>query len=156
ALRLGRSQGRPGRRRDPGDDERGSEGTRDPHGTTRCPHDMNDSQTGHAIVKEGCTLAGPDRICSGTRTPPRGRGGAASLRLVAEMRPGDALLQVLERAKVVDDVPARVVEEDLAVLVAADGDQPLEVVPVLEEIVDGLRHAAPGDDRDLGPRGALR
>src|SRR5262249_2747979 len=103
-----------------------------------------------------CTLAGPDRICSGTRTPPRGRGGAASLRLVAEMRPGDALLQVLERAKVVDDVPARVVEEDLAVLVAADGDQPLEVVPVLEEIVDGLRHAAPGDDRDLGPRGALR
>src|SRR6516165_7531930 len=66
---------------------------------------------------------------------PLRRGG--SLRLVAEVGAGDAFLQVLEGAEVLDDVAARVVEEDLAVLVAADGDQPLEIVPVLEQIVDG-------------------
>src|SRR5215468_9200159 len=75
---------------------------------------------------------------------------------VAEVSPGDALLQVLERAQILDDVTARVVEEDLSVLVAADGDQPLEVVAVFEQVVDGLGDPAPGDDGHLRTRRTLR
>src|SRR5207249_6738402 len=74
----------------------------------------------------------------------------ALLRLVAEVGARDALLQVLERPEVFDDVAPGVVEEDLATLVPADGHEPLEVVPILEEVVDGLAHPAARDDRDLG------
>src|SRR5262249_27624226 len=77
------------------------------------------------------------------------------LRLVAEVCAGDPLLQVLEGAEVLDDVAAGVVEEDPAVLVAADRHQPLEVVAVLEEVVDGLADPPARDDRDLGSGGLL-
>src|SRR4029453_8530266 len=81
---------------------------------------------------------------------------APLLGLVAEVRPGDALLQVLECAEILDDVAARVVEEDLALLVAAAGAKPLEVVAILEQVVDGLGDAPPGNDGDLRARGPLR
>src|SRR5690242_8266672 len=71
------------------------------------------------------------------------------------MRAGDALFQVLERPEVLDDVAAGVVEEDLAVFVATDRHQPLEVVTILEQVVDGLADAPARDDRDLGTRGLL-
>src|SRR5215470_2921743 len=80
---------------------------------------------------------------------------APLLRLVAEVCARDPLLQVLERAEVFDDVAAGVVEEDLAVLVAPDRDQPFEIVAIFEEVVDRLADAAPRDDRDFGPRGLL-
>src|SRR5262249_54508854 len=82
--------------------------------------------------------------------------GETSVRLVPEVCPGDPLLQGLESPEGLDDVAARVVEENLPVLVSADRDQPLEIVAVLEQIVDGLRDAASGDDGDLRSRGPLR
>src|SRR5207245_3032438 len=77
-------------------------------------------------------------------------GRESLLRLVAEVGVRDALLQLLVRPECFDDVAARIVEEDLAALVPADRHEPLEVVAVLEEIVDGLADPAAGDDRDLG------
>src|SRR4029453_4376801 len=62
--------------------------------------------------------------------------------LVAEVSARDALLQVLERPEVLDDVAAGVVEEDLAVLVPADRHQPLEVIAILEQIVDEIGRAS--------------
>src|SRR5262249_17440408 len=81
--------------------------------------------------------------------------GAPSVRLVPEVRARDALLQVLERTQVLDDVAAGVVEEDLAVLVGPAGDQPPEVRAVLEQIVDGLRDATSRNDGDLRSRRPL-
>jgi hypothetical protein len=64
--------------------------------------------------------------------------------LVAEVGAHDSCLQIFKRAKVFDNIAAGVVEKKLAVLGAADGDDPLEIVPVFKEIVDGLGDARPG------------
>src|SRR5262249_14840540 len=110
-------------------------------------------RTGRSTLDDA--LRGSSRSARDPRRTSAPAGRERSLRLVAEVGAGDALLQILGGAEVLDDVAARVVEEDIAVLVAADGAQPLEIVPILEQIVDGLRDAAPGDDRDLGARGSL-
>ena len=59
--------------------------------------------------------------------------------------------KVLERAEILDDVAAGVIEEQLAVLRAADRDDPFEIVPVFKQIIDGLRHPAARDNRNLRP-----
>src|SRR5712691_7461774 len=61
----------------------------------------------------------------------------------------DARLQVLESAQVLNDIAAGIVEEQLAVLGAPHSDDPFEVVAILEQIVDGLRHATARNDRNL-------
>ena len=71
---------------------------------------------------------------------------------ISEVGPRDALLQILERSKVLDDIATGVVEEDLPVLVSADRHEPLELVTILEEIVDRLSNSPARDDRDLGLR----
>src|SRR5262245_3145287 len=84
-----------------------------------------------------------------------GRMRAALFGLFSKMGAGDAFLQILERAQVLDDVAAGIIEEDLAVLVAPYRDQPIELVAILEQVVDGLGDPAPRYDGDLGLEGLL-
>src|SRR5262245_46597936 len=102
-------------------------------------------------------------MCRRHRGDARGHKAAAAMRalrpkraaqralfgLFAEVRPSDAFFQVLERAEILDDVAAGVVEEDLAFLIATHGDQPVELVSVLEQVVDGLRNPSARYDGDL-------
>ncbi len=68
---------------------------------------------------------------------------------VAEVRAYDARLQVFQGAQILDDVTAGVIEEQLAILGAADRDYPFEIIPIFEQIVDGLRHSPTRNYRDL-------
>src|SRR4030095_475034 len=90
------------------------------------------------------------RVESRRRRRAGNRGPDALILFVPEVSARYPLLQVLERPEVLHDVAAGVVEEDLAVLVPADRHQPLEVIAILEQIVDGLSHAATGDDGHFG------
>src|SRR5215469_1433257 len=67
------------------------------------------------------------------------------------MRAHDSRLQIFQRAEILDDVAASVIEEQLAVLRTPDRDDPFEVVPVLKQIVDCLCHPAARDDSNLWP-----
>ena len=60
------------------------------------------------------------------------------------MRAHYARLQIFERAQILDDIAPGIVEEQLAILGAADRDNPFEFIAILEQIVDGLSNAAPG------------
>src|ERR1051325_11278116 len=66
------------------------------------------------------------------------------------MRSGDALLQVFQCAQIFDDITAGVVKENLSVFVAPHRYQPIELVPIFEQIVDRLRHPFAWNDDDLG------
>src|SRR5215470_8666007 len=65
------------------------------------------------------------------------------------MRAHDARLQVLERAQILNDVTAGIIEEQFPVLGPADRDDPFEIVAVLKQIVDGLSHSPARNDRNL-------
>src|ERR1700737_2168635 len=92
----------------------------------------------------GTSQAAAIRIARTKRDPP-----ANLFVLVAEMSAHDARLEILERAQILDDIAAGIVEKQLTIFRAADCDYPLEIVPVLQQIIDGLRHAATRDDGDL-------
>ena len=69
------------------------------------------------------------------------------------MRPDDAFLDVFQRAEIFDDVAAGVVEENIAVLVPANGHQPFQFVTVFQQVVDRLVGAFAGDNGYLGVGG---
>jgi hypothetical protein len=56
----------------------------------------------------------------------------------------------------VNDVAAGVVEENVALAIAADGDEPFQLVAIFQEIVDRLVGSLARDDGDLGVGGLLR
>jgi len=78
-----------------------------------------------------------------------GRCDRRLLGLLSEVRPSDAFLEVLERTEVLDDVSSGVVEKYFAAFVAPYCDEPVEVVAILNQVVDGLRNAFARDDRNL-------
>src|SRR5580704_8193944 len=68
---------------------------------------------------------------------------------VAEMSAHDARLQVLQSAQILDDVAASVIEEQFPILGAADRNDPFEIVPIFQQIIDGLRNSATRNYCDL-------
>ena len=64
----------------------------------------------------------------------------------------DPGFQIFEGAEIFDDVAAGIVEEQLTVLGTADSNDSFEIIPIFEQVVDSLSHAASGDDRDFWTR----
>src|SRR6185369_10851124 len=68
----------------------------------------------------------------------------------AEIIPHDSFFDIFDGSEILDDVAAGVVEKDIAFVVAANGDQPLQLVSVFEQIIDRLVGAFAGDDGYFG------
>src|SRR5215470_12680208 len=61
----------------------------------------------------------------------------------------NSFLDIRKSAQILNDVPACVVEEEIALVIAADGDEPLQLIAILEQIVNRLVSAFAGDNRDF-------
>ena len=76
----------------------------------------------------------------------------SSLVLVAEMRPHDARLEIFESAKILDDIAAGIIKEQLAIFGATDGNDPFQIVAVFKQVVNRLSNATTRDDSDSRSR----
>jgi len=62
----------------------------------------------------------------------------------------NALLDILEGAEIVEDIPSGIIEIDVAVFIAGNSHQPIQLITIFQYIVDGLVCPLAGNDGYLG------